>query len=269
MIRMIKMLTAPEPDDPSFLETIRKVGNEPKDFFNSTLYHLNEFRKHIMLAVLSLIVTSVAAFYFMKPILAWLTVPIGGLDELRAFDVTEPIGITMKIAVLVGFTIALPYICFEILLFVSPGIYRRARVMGLLGIPFIFLSFIGGILFTYYIMLAPALEVLLGFMGIQTIVNINSYLSFITTLMFWVGISFEFPIIAFVLSSMGILQPKFLRQQWRIAFVILAIFAAMVTPTVDPVNMTIVLLPLWTLYGLSILLAGLGARLRRKEPKEK
>ncbi len=86
--------------------------------------------------------------------------------------------------------------------------------------------------------------------------------------MFWIGISFELPLLTFLLSAMGVLPAKFLKEQWRIVVVALTVFAAMITPTVDPINMTIVLLPLLVLYGLSILTASFGQAMRGKVDHE-
>jgi sec-independent protein translocase protein TatC len=253
-----------EPEDTPILDTVQRATQAPGEFLEGMLTHLAALRSHLMRAVLVLTITTGVSFVFMPQILDWLAAPAGGLDALRAFEVTEPIGVVMKVALLVGFTIALPYISLELLLFIGPGVSRRARLIGLFGIPFIFVFFIGGIAFTYFFMLGPALDVLLNFMNINTLVSISSYLNFVTTLMFWVGFSFEFPIIAYILSAMGLIRARLLREQWRVAFILLAVLAAMITPTVDPINMAIVLGPLWVLYLLSIVMAGIGGRMRRQ-----
>jgi len=264
MLRNVWDFFTVEPEDTPILDTVQRATEAPGEFFAGMVEHLTALRGHLIRAVLALMVTSIVAFIFMERILEFLAAPAGGLDALRAFEVTEPIGVVMKVALLAGFIIALPYISLEALFFIGPGISRRARLIGLLGLPFIFIFFVGGVAFTYYFMLGPALNVLLNFMGINTLVSISSYLNFVTTLMFWVGFSFEFPIIAYMLSAMGLLRAKLLREQWRLAFILLAVLAAMITPTIDPINMAIVLGPLWVLYLLSILMAGLGSRMRGK-----
>ena len=75
---------------------------------------------------------------------------------------------------------------------------------------------------------------------------------------FWIGVCFEIPLIIFIMAKVGLVTPKFLLQQWRFAIVIIAIIAAMITPTVDPVNMSLVMAPLVGLYGLSIIFAYLA-----------
>jgi sec-independent protein translocase protein TatC len=260
----LRELLSEDPEDTPILDTIQKATDEPKGFFDSLLEHLHALRTHLVRAVFVLIIASVLSFVFITYIMDWLAQPIGGIEELKAIEVTESIGVVMRITFLSGFVIALPYICFEILLFIAPGISRKARLIGLFGIPFVAIFFAAGMLFAYIFMLPAALPVLLNFMDIQTIPRPTSYFRFVTGLMFWIGVAFEFPLISLVLSSMGIISSKTLRDHWRLAFILLAILAAMITPTIDPINMLIVLLPLWALYGLSILMAAIGKR----KPKE-
>jgi sec-independent protein translocase protein TatC len=214
-----------------------------------------------------LIVTVGISLYYASAILDWLARPIGGIDELQAIDVTEPIGSVMRVALLSGFSLALPYVSMEVLLFAAPGLKRRARMQGFISIPLIVLFFFAGMAFAYFFMLPSALPFLLNFMGIPTLVRPSSYIRFTTGLMFWIGLAFEFPLIAYVLSSMGVLRAELLRELWRVAFILLAVMAAAITPTIDPINMMIVLIPLWALYGISIVLAYIaqGRRARRIE----
>ena len=83
--------------------------------------------------------------------------------------------------------------------------------------------------------------------------------------MLWIGLFFEFPLVIFVLTSIGLVQPKFLAEQWRLAVVIIAVLAAAITPTVDPVNMGLVMLPMIMLYFISIGLSYIAHAGRRKQ----
>lgn len=254
----------PDPEDTPILDTIQKAAEDPKDFLTAILGHLNDLRKHLVRSVIYLFIASSVAFYFTSDILDLLAQPIGGLEHLQAIDVTEPVGVVMRVTLLAGFTIALPLISFEILGFLAPGISRKSRLIGLVGIPLVTLFFLSGMAFAFLFMLDAALPILLNFMGIQTLPRPSSYIRFVTGMMFWIGISFEFPIISLILSAMKILPAKSLKNNWRIALITLSIFAAIITPTVDPLNMMIVLIPLWVLYGLSILTAYIGQGMRTK-----
>ena len=86
----------------------------------------------------------------------------------------------------------------------------------------------------------------------------QKYIPFITSLIFWIGVSFETPLVIFIMAKLNLVTPRFLIKQWRFAIVIIAIAAAMITPTVDPFNMALVMIPLIGLYGLSILLSYLA-----------
>jgi len=209
-------------------------------------------RGHLLRAVLAIVVGVLIAFTFTDQLVKFLAAPIGGLDALRAIEVTESIGVFMKVALLAGIAISLPYVVFEFWLFAAPGLRPRERLFGLVGIPLAAVFFIAGMAFTYYVMLPSALPFLLNFLGIQAQLRPQSYFSFVTGLMFWIGVAFEFPLLIYVLTAMGFIRPQALAGQWRIAVVVIAVVAAAITPTVDPVNMGLVMLPMVGLYFISI-----------------
>jgi sec-independent protein translocase protein TatC len=123
-----------------------------------------------------------------------------------------------------------------------------------------------GVAFTYYIMPAAihAMEAFNVFMGFTTNWRPNSYYGFVTGLMFWLGLSFEFPLVVYILTAVGFIKPKVLAQQWRIAIVVISIFAAAITPTIDPINMGLVMLPMSLLYFISIGMSYIAYAGRRK-----
>ncbi|MGE5250310.1 MAG: twin-arginine translocase subunit TatC, partial [Bacteroidota bacterium] len=141
---------------------------------------------------------------------------------------------------------------FEMWLFAAPGLRPRERKFGLAGIPLATLLFLSGAAFTYFMLLPTALPFLLNFMGIQAQLRPQSYYAFVTGLMFWIGIAFEFPLVIYVVTAMGFIRPQLLASQWRLAIVIIAVMAAAITPTVDPVNMALVMAPMSLLYFISI-----------------
>jgi sec-independent protein translocase protein TatC len=182
------------------------------------------------------------------------------------------VGVFMKVALLGGLAIALPYVAFEFWLFAAPGLRPRERWFGLIGIPLAAVFFISGMAFTYYMLLPSALPFLLNFLGIQAQIRPQSYFDFVTGLLFWIGIAFEFPLVIYVLSAMGFVRPQPLLRNWRIAVVVIAVVAAAITPTVDPVNMGLVMLPMTLLYFISIVLSYMaysGRRRSREKPASK
>ncbi|HEX2697158.1 MAG TPA: twin-arginine translocase subunit TatC [Anaerolineales bacterium] len=230
--------------------------------------HVEALRMHLLRSVLGIAVGVGIAFIFTQQMIDFLAIPVGGLDKLKAIEVTESVGVFMRVALLAGIALALPYVAFEFWLFAAPGLKRREKFFGLTGIPLASVFFLSGMAFTYYMLLPSALPFLLNFLGIQAQLRPESYFSFVTGLMFWIGLSFEFPLVIYVLTAIGFVQPRVLAKQWRIAVVIISIVAAAITPTVDPVNMSLVMLPMILLYFISIVLSYIAYAGRRK-PAEK
>lgn len=243
-----------EPEDSPVVDSLQLAFEEPASF----LEHVGALRKHLLRSLIVLIICAVVAFTFMSQLLEFISVPIDGLDKLTAVDVTEPISVGMRVVLLGAFAAALPYMMLEIFLFVGPALSRRARFIGLLAIPLVAIFFFGGMAFAFYLILPVGLPVLLNFLELETQIRPSSYVRFTTGLMFWFGIVFEFPLLAYLLSAMRILTAGMLIKNWRIAVVVIAVLAAVITPTIDPINMLLVMVPLLFLYALSILLASLA-----------
>jgi sec-independent protein translocase protein TatC len=253
-----------EPEDRPLGDALAATVQQPAAIWE----HIDALRKHLFRMLIALAIGVVICGTFTTEIIDLLARPIGGLDSLQAIDPTETVGVFMKVALWGGFSLAVPYIAFELWLFAASGISARARRLGLLAIPLTLVFFLGGMYFAYRFLLPTALPFLLSFMDIRTIPRVSSYTSFVTSLMFWIGVAFEFPLVIYVLTFMGIVRPRMLVQQWRIAVVIIAVLAAAITPTVDPVNMSLVMAPMAVLYFISIGLSYLAAmgRRRRENP---
>ena len=260
-IRKVRDFLTLEVEDSSLADSFQKASEHPSDI----LFHLNEFRKHLFRALGFLAVTTALSLTFTSQIIDFLAKPIGGIHSLQAIDVTEPVGVFMRVSLLSGFTLSFPYIALELWMFAAPGLHRNSRLFGLAAIPIATLFFAGGIAFTYFILMPSALPWLLSFMGMTTIPRPLSYIQFTTGLMFWIGAAFEFPLIIYVLARVGLIKAEVLAKQWRLAVVVIAIVAAAITPTIDPVNMSLVMGPMIVLYFLSIGLAKLAQRGREKK----
>jgi sec-independent protein translocase protein TatC len=250
------------PEDRPAIDAITDALQNPGEI----LEELEVVRKHLLRSLAALIIAVGFSFWFTQGLIAFLAVPVGGLQHLQAIEVTESIGVFMKVALISGIALATPYIAFEVWLFAAPGLMPRSRQIGLMAIPLALVFFVGGMAFAYYLMLPTALPFLLDFLGIQANLRPASYFDFITGLMFWIGVAFEFPLVIFALSAMGIVKPKFLLQQWRLAVVLIAVLAAVITPTVDPVNMGLVMAPMIALYFLSILFSAIAGAADSAKP---
>jgi sec-independent protein translocase protein TatC len=131
-------------------------------------------------------------------------------------------------------------------------------------IPLAVLMFAVGLWFAYYVMLPVALPFLTSFMGIRTIPRPANYIQFVTTVMFWVGVAFEFPLLMFALATIGVVEARTMLRGWKVAVVGIAIAAAVITPTPDPINMALLMAPLLGLYFLGILFAAAAGRRRSR-----
>lgn len=229
---------------------------------------LAALRAHLLRSVSVLAAAVIAAFWVAEPVMEFLAEPAGGLANLQAIQVTEEIGVFMRVAMSVGIAVAFPYIALELWLFAAPGLKPREKKLGLVGIPLATLLFVTGMAFTYFVLLPAALPFLGGFTEIAQLWTAHEYFAFVTGLMLWIGIFFEFPLVIYVLTAIGLIQPRVLAQQWRLAIVIIALLAAAVTPTVDPVNMGLVMLPMILLYFISIGLSYLAYAGRVKRAAE-
>jgi sec-independent protein translocase protein TatC len=258
ILQEIRQFFLEEPEDAPLGDSLQKAVDNPQ----SILVHLDALRKHLTRAAIVLGLATILSFAFASKIIDLLAQPVGGIEFLVAIDPTEPIGTFMRVSLMSGFAIALPYIILELWLFAAPGLSRDARLFGLGAIPIVVIFFLGGVAFAYFIMLPTAIPFLTTFMGMTSQLRPSSYIRFVTNIMFGVGAAFQFPLIIYVLARMGIIRGQVLKDQWRLAIVIMAVLAAAITPTVDPVNMALVMGPMLVLYLLSIGLAQLAERNR-------
>jgi sec-independent protein translocase protein TatC len=249
-----------EPEDTPIADTFAGAVQSP----NLILEHLDALRRHLLRAILFLVLTTTLSFAFAQRLLEFLTQPLGGLSNLQSIEVTENIGVFMRVSLLSGFALAFPYIAFELFAFVQSGLHRRSRLMVALAIPSATLLFLTGMAFAYYIMMPAAIPFLVNFLNIPVRVRPASYISFVTGLLFWIGVAFQMPLVVYFLARLGVVNARQLGQQWRIAVVAIAVLAAAVTPTVDPVNMGLVMAPMVVLYFLSIGLAAIAERQRKR-----
>jgi len=265
--RIGQFLNEEPPEDRPLIDTFSSLAAEAEA--RASLWeHVDALRMHLLRMIIGLAIGVGVSFYFTKPLMEYLAKPVGGLAKLQVIQVTEGIGVYMRVALLSGITIMLPYIAFGLWLFAAPGLKARDRKMGLLGIPLAALLFLMGLACTNYLLLPPALAWLANFIEIPQAWTANNYFGFVTSLMLWVGLFFEFPLVIYILTSIGLIKPQVLLHQWRLAIVIIAIIAAVITPTIDPVNMGLVMLPMTLLYFVSIGLSYIAYAGRRRNMPE-
>jgi len=237
-------------------------STEHEDSFveQTLLEHLNELRKRMTWAALALVIGTVISFIFAQDILLFLLEPYNG--QLQTLRPTEGIETFFKVALVSGVILSMPVILFQFWLFISPGLTKKERRYVYLFIPAALGLFLLGIAFAWFVLVPAAVAFLSSFMPsvFKTDWTGQEYIGFILAMLFWLGISFQMPIIIYVLSVVGLVSGPMMRDQWRVAVVGVAILAAAITPSIDPVTMLLTMAPLLVLYFLSIGLAFLGYR---------
>lgn len=221
----------------------------------SLLAHLNELRIRLMRAMGALVVGVLLSAFFTSDLLKYLIRPYG--DELQVLGPTESVVIYFRVALLAGAIFAIPYITYQLFMFILPGLYPHEKRWVLLALPATTGLFLLGVAFAWFIMVPTALGFLRDFEQDIFVAEwtADRYIAFLTTLLFWIGVAFEMPVVVYVLARMGIVGPGPLARNWRLAVVAITIAAALITPTVDPFNMLLVVAPLLVLYLISIGLA--------------
>ena len=224
----------------------------------SLLEHLEELRDRLVKAAIAVLVGTLLSAAFTTQILEILIAPYG--QKLQVLGPTEGITVYFRVALTGGLILAMPFLVYQFFMFILPGLEANEKRYIAWGVPFATLLFLVGVAFAWFIMTPAAVGFLSAWQPEIFIQQWQSreYIPFVTSLVFWVGLSFETPLIIFIMAKLGLVTPQFLIKQWRFAVVIIAIAAAMITPTVDPFNMGLVMVPLMALYGFSILLAYLA-----------
>ena len=224
--------------------------------------HLEDLRKVLFRAILGLAAGVIAGACFVDPVLDFLSRPVGGVESLQVIEVTESMSVFMRVALLIGLVVALPWIFFQLFSFVGKGLKKSEKRGLFIAIPFATALFLAGGSFAFFVMLPASMKFFIGLLEVNTSIRLSSYFGFTTNLIFWVGVSFELPLLVFVLTRVGVIRPSFLTKGWRVAVVAIAVLAAVITPTGDPVNMVIFMLPLFVLYLMSIGLSALAYKAR-------
>lgn len=248
---------------------VSEPGTQPDPELHMSFFaHLDELRSRLLKIILALIVGFIIGTIIASPVLAYLIKPYADLfpEEGRELVVLGPTGAIVayfRVALLVGGIFSVPTITYQLLMFVLPGLTRRERRMLLGALIPIMILFLVGVAFSWFILIPPAIGFLEGFQPelFRPEWTADNYLSFVTALLFWMGVAFETPLVFFILSLLGVVGAGGLIKNWRSAIVGAAIAAAFITPTADPVNMFLVMGPLMALYLLSIILVAIGRRI--------
>jgi sec-independent protein translocase protein TatC len=237
--------------------------------------HLSELRKRIIHSLYAIGIGAFIGVYIAPKIIRFINEPILKALHQSGFDsrlyYSHPAGalnLVITLGVYIGIVLASPVVLYQIWLFVAPALYKheRSAVTGFLfSTVFLFLA---GIAFGYFVTLPYVLKFLIGFQkfggSVAPLISINEYFDLILMILLGLGLVFELPILIFFLSLFGIVTPQFLWKNFRYAILIIAVVAAVITPTPDAQTMLIFMAPMVLLYFVGI---GVSAAVVRKRNK--
>ena len=236
-------------------------GSSPPEAGTMTiLEHLEELRQRIIIAGAALLVGMVIAAFL-------LTQRVMELLSNLAIEATghTPININppeifiayLKVTLFVGVALAMPVILHQLFMFILPALTPKEKRLAYIFVPGATVSFVIGVIFGYLVLVRQALIFLGGFSAglIDPMWTIGPYLSFVTTFLFWIGVAFEMPLVILFLTKVGVVRRQQLTRYRKFAVLGAFVVAAVITPTPDPFNQTLVALPLYLLYELGLLLA--------------
>jgi len=222
------------------------------------IHHIEELRKRIIFCIFAAILAAAVSYYFAGRLISILTKPAGKLVFIQP---QEAFTSYLKISIICGFFISLPFLIYQIYAFIRPALTKKEKQSAIFYGYTGFLLFIIGAGFAYLVVLPYALRFLLSFGGhnLKPMISVGSYLSFLTIMLLSFGAVFELPAVIVFLTKIGIVTPGLLRRNRRYVLLVIFIVAAVLTPP-DVFTQILLALPLLLLYEISILLSRMVKR---------
>jgi len=235
--------------------------SSPAEKMMTIVEHLDELRNRMLRSLLYVAVGIVIGLLLCKRILRLLEAPAGGIS-FQALSLEEPIVVFFKVAFYVGLIISSPFILFEISRFVSPGLTKKERQIMmpvLVGSPVLFMS---GVAFAYFLLLPSMLHFFSAFGQGVTPINqrLDFYISLVSSILLYMGLCFQLPIVIFALSFTGIINSKLLLSYWKYAIFGASVVAAIITPDPTAFSMLLAMGALTGLYFISIVMLKMFGR---------
>ncbi|TET53777.1 MAG: twin-arginine translocase subunit TatC [Actinobacteria bacterium] len=226
--------------------------------------HVSEARKRLLLSSIIVLVLGSVCYVYWEFLYSIIAKP-AGVQKFISISVMEPFSARFKLALWGGFLLGFPFILYQLLAFIVPGLTKREKRFLIVMALFMVALFYGGIYFGYTYVLAIAIRWLeaQGAGLITPYLTISQYISFIGLFLLAFGISFETPVIIVVLVRVGVVRPITLIKQWRVVVIIILLAAAILTPDWSPVTMGIMALPMLVLYILGVGLSFIFAPKKR------
>ena len=248
-------------------------GNGEQLAEGTLISHLLELRNRLLRAVIAVAICFVPLAFFQNELFTLIARPlIEKLPEgtsLIATSVVSPFMAPLKLSIMVAVFIAMPYVLLQVWAFVAPGLYKHERRFAAPLIVSSIVLFYAGVAFAYYVVFPLMFQFLASTTpdGVRMMTDISNYLDFVLLLFFAFGVAFEMPVAVVLLTATGLVKIEVLKRNR--GYVVLGIFiiAAFLTPP-DAISQSFMAVPMYLLYELGIVLAGVARRRRAPEPAE-
>lgn len=240
----------------------------PDVFEEMTLQeHLVELRNRIMKICIGIAVAFGIGFALTPTLLRQIADKANVVD----FDIRGPTdGLTLwfKVALYIAIALTLPFTVYQLVAFLAPGLTRKEKRMLYSSLPFVGILFFTGVSYAYFVAAPRALDFLDNVLAdiISWDLDGAETIAFFLTLMMGLGISFQLPVVMFILAKIGIVTPKKMRQWRKYAFLLIVVASAIITPSTDPINLMLVAVPLTVLYEMGIIISAIFAKTSLRNP---
>ena len=224
----------------------------------SVTTHLDELRKRIVWSLIIVVVMFIAAFPLVRPLVRFLQADLKELGiGLNAFNVADPLMLYLNLAFIIAIVLGSPFWMYQLWAFIRPVLHDQEQKATLTYIPVTFFLFLAGISFSYFWLLPFLLEVSTELgqeLGIEQVIGVENYFSFLIRLTIPFGLLFQLPVVTMFLTRLGLVTPFFMRKNRKYAYFALFVIAALISPP-DITSHLMISVPLFVLYEISIIIS--------------
>jgi sec-independent protein translocase protein TatC len=235
----------------------------PAEVEMTLVEHLEELRWRVLRSLLAVVVAAAACLLAVRPLVGLLEQPAQGIRFLQLAP-GEFLFVSLKVAGYAGLTLALPWVIFEILAFVLPGLTRRERRLVAPAVAGSSLLFLAGLFFAWSALVPAALRFLVSYGAdvVEPMWSIERYLDFVLLLMLATALAFQLPVLQLLLGALGLIDAPTMLRAWRWVVLGSALAGAVLTPSTDPVTMLLLSAAITALYLVGVALVALSGRRR-------
>jgi len=202
--------------------------------------HLEELRQRILNSIFATLICIVFSFLLIKPLIQFLEIPAKNIRLLQ-LSPGEFLFVSIKVAGYSGLIVALPYILYQVILFISPGLTKDEKSLIFPAFLASGILFFIGLFFSWWILVPAAISFFIKFGAdiVEPIWSIEKYFDFVLLLMSSTALAFQLPVLQFILGSLGIITTQKMLSNWRLVVISSAILSAIITPSTDPLTMSL------------------------------